>query len=297
MVLSLCEVASSTWNDFQNREEVKPPSKSNKRGRPIPGFTTNPNGTITPDHLIVATLEKYRERPEFSNGGGYQKLKHYLKRDYGIYVNHKKLYRLCKEHKLLLPRNRKKVKINRKITENRIVYKPNQLWEFDIKYGYVHGENRHFYLLSFVDVFDRRVVNYYTGLSCKAEDLKTTFQTALENLSESEKEGLVIRSDNGPQMTSIVFAKYIDSINGVHEFIPPGDCNKNAHVESFNSIIETEFFQVWYFETYSQAYKETYKFIQFYNEQRIHGSLNMMSPVEFTEKFSRGETQILDVSV
>ena len=94
-----------------------------------------------------------------------------------------------------------------------------------------------------------------------------------------------------------VFAKYIDSINGVHEFIPPGDCNKNAHVESFNSIIETEFFQVWYFETYAQAYKETYKFIQFYNEQRIHGSLNMMSPVEFTEKFSRGETQILDVSV
>ncbi len=173
--------------------------------------------------MIVATLKKYRERPEFSNGGCYQKLKHYLRRDYGFHVNHKKLYRLCKEHKLLLPRNKKKVRINRKITENRTIYKPNHLWEFDIKYGYVHGENRHFYLLSFVDVFDRRVVEYYTGLCCKAEDLKTTFIRALERVPLKEQEELVIRSDNGPQMTSKVFANYIEAIKGVHEFIPPGD--------------------------------------------------------------------------
>lgn len=69
--------------------------------------------------MIIATSKKYRERPELSNGGGYQKLKYYLRRDFGFRVNHKKLYRLCKQNKLLLLRNKKKVKTNPKITEKK----------------------------------------------------------------------------------------------------------------------------------------------------------------------------------
>ena len=33
---------------------------------------------------------------------------HYLRRDQDLIVNHKKLYRLCKENDLLLPRKKKK---------------------------------------------------------------------------------------------------------------------------------------------------------------------------------------------
>jgi len=42
-----------------------------------------------------------------------------------------------------------------------------------------------------------------------------------------------------------MFRKYIDDNSYDHEFIPPGDCNKNAHIEFFNSIIETEFFKLY----------------------------------------------------
>lgn len=196
---------------------------------------------------------------------------------------------------LLLPRNKKKKKSNRKICTSKTITAPNQLWEFDIKYGYVHGENRHFYILSFIDVFNRKVVNHHAGLSCKAQDLKFSFNQALLKENITDNQSLTIRSDNGPQMTSHMFKKYIDTLELTHEFIPPGDCNKNAHVESFNSIIETDFLQVRHFDDFADAYKQTMEWMDFYNKDRIHGSLKMMSPIDFTKKFHLNEVNIENV--
>lgn len=39
----------------------------------------------------------------------------------------------------------------------------NQLWQIDIKYGYVIGRQRFFFVLSIIDVFDRVVVGQYRG--------------------------------------------------------------------------------------------------------------------------------------
>ena len=247
------------------------------------------------DSTIISTLKTIRAQENFKNSGGYQKLKHYLRRDYGFYINGKKLYRLCRENNLLLPRNKKKIKANRKICTNRTITGPNQLWEFDIKYGYIHGENRHFYILTFIDVFNRKQVNYHVGLSCKAEDLKFTFNQALIKENISDNKSLTIRSDNGPQMTSNMFRNYIETLELEHEFIPPGACNKNAHVESFNSIIESDFLQVRYFRDFEDAYRQTMEWMDFYNKKRIHGSLKMMSPLDFTKKFQDKEVTIQNV--
>ena len=218
-----------------------------------------------------------------------------MRRDYGFHINGKKLYRLCKENNLLLPRNQKKIKKNRKICTNKVITAPNQLWEFDIKYGYIHGENRHFYILAFIDVFNRKQVNYHVGLSCKAHDLKFTFNEALKKENITDNKSLTIRSDNGPQMTSLMFKNYIDTLELEHEFIPPGACNKNAHIESFNSIIESDFLQVRYFKNFEDVYRQTLEWMKFYNEKRIHGSLKMMSPIDFSKKFNQGEVTIENV--
>jgi putative transposase len=94
--------------------------------------------------------------------------------------------------------------------------------------------------LAFIDVFNRKLVNFHIGLTCKAIDLKYTFNEALKKENITDNKSLTIRSDNGPQMTSNMFREYIETLELEHEFIPPGECNKNAHVESFNSIIESD---------------------------------------------------------
>jgi putative transposase len=290
--LKVCNISSSTWYD---RQKEKVHSASKPRGRPIPGFTINPDGTYVLDSTITSTLKGIRDDVNFKNAGGYHKLKHYLRRDYGFHVNGKKIYRLCKENNLLLPRNKKKIKTNRKVCTNKVITGPNQLWEFDIKYGYIHGENRHFYILAFIDVFNRKQVNYHVGLSCKASDLKFTFNEALIKENITDNKSLTLRSDNGPQMTSHMFKNYIATLELDHEFIPPGACNKNAHVESFNSIIESDFLQVRYFKNFADVYRQTAEWMEFYNKKRIHGSLKMMSPLDFTEKYRAGDITIRNV--
>ena len=280
-------LSRSSWY-FSQRINIDDKRKLNK-GRPVPGFSINPNQTIVMDSTVVEALRRYRERTEFVNGGGYHKLVHYLRRDYGFHINHKKLYRLCLENNLLLPRAKKKRRRYGKVCVNRIITGPKQLWEFDIKYGYIHGENRYFFCLFYIDIFIRKIVGYHIGLSCKAGDLSFTLKEALKNEGiDPLDNNLVIRSDNGSQMTSNHFRDYISSVSFDHEFIPARDCNKNAHIESFNSIFETEFLQVWYFANYEQAYVETVNFVSFYNSKRIHGSLNNLTPQEVGIGYSMG---------
>ena len=85
------------------------------------------------DTSIVSLLKNYRKDIKYHNGGGVKILMHLLRRDYGFFINHKKIYRLCKENNILLSKNVKKVKVNRKISQNRKISKPNQMWQLDIK--------------------------------------------------------------------------------------------------------------------------------------------------------------------
>ena len=295
-VTRMSGVASSTWYARKTERRVANPKR---RGRPIPGYSVNDDGTVVLDHAIISALKNYRDQIEFANAGGYDKLQHYLRRDYGYQVNHKKLYRLCKEHGLLLPRNRKKISKCRKICENRVINAPNKLWQFDIKYGYIHGENRYFFLLAFIDVFLRKVVGYHIGLSCKAGDLVFTLDEAIKKAGIKDIHGLALRSDNVPQMTSHMMRDYLASIeiDLSHEFTPPSTPNKNAFVESFFSIFEIEFLQTRYFRNYNDAYVQSVDFMRHYHERRLHGSLNMLPPLEAEIAFSNGELQIAEVSI
>ena len=287
-VLKYAGVSSSTWYSYFHKDSYD--KRKDNQGRPVPGYTVNPNGTIITDASLVKILKDYRSKKEFKNAGGCTKLKHYIRRDHWIYVNHKKIYRLCKENNLLLPKIIKNKRRGLRVCVNREITGPNQLWQFDIKYGYIHGENRFFFVLAFLDIFHREVVDYHIGLSCKSGDLKLTLQNALIKKGIKADNNLIIRSDNGTQMTSFMFQEYISKLSILdHEFIPPATPNKNAHVESFFSILEREHLQIHYFKTYQEAYRETLEFIENYNTKRIHGSLSYKTPYEVAEAFKNGE--------
>ena len=249
--------------------------------------------------MIENLCKQYRKEPFFENHGGAKKLTKYLRKEYGFYVNHKKLARILKENHLLLHRKIKRKVPWRVVAFNRTVTAPNQLWEFDIKYGYIAGEQRFFFVLAIVDVFSRKCVGRHVGRSCKARDLTFTLKRALED-SGADPSKLVIRSDNGPQMTSRQFHEELKKIEEKleHEFIPPATPNKNAHVESFFSILERELLVTRYYVTFADAYLEVHNWIDFYNERRLHGSLGDRSPNEILSLIERGQqTQIKAVNL
>jgi putative transposase len=88
-----------------------------------------------------------------------------LKRDHQLIINKKKVYRLLKEAVLLRPQRQKKNKHPRKLAKNREITASDQLWEMDVKYGFIAGEHRFFFLLSLIDVYDRAIVDYHFGFT------------------------------------------------------------------------------------------------------------------------------------
>ena len=139
---------------------------------------------------------------------------------------------------------------------NREITTSNSLWEVDVKYGYIHGEDRFFYIASFLDVYDRNIVEYHMGLSCKTEDIIVTLKRVLMKWELYNKEtNLVIRSDNGPQFINNKFQYTCKELELEHEKIPFKTPNKNAHIEAFHRLLEDECLSRYEFKSYTEAYE------------------------------------------
>ena len=271
--------------------------QTERKGRPLPGYSLNLQGKPVSDPIILETLRHYRKQEEFQNWGGCKVLSRYLLRDYGLRVNTKKVYRICRESGLLLPRPKKKRRKYERICVNRRINGPNQLWEFDIKQGVIHGENRAFYFLAFIDVFSREIVGYHLGLSCRAIHLKMALKEALKRCGIGRDNRLVIRSDNGIQMTSHQFRRHVEELGIHHEFTPFSCPEKNAYVEAFFSLYEIEFLQTRYFQTFREVVEKSLEYIDFYHNRRLHGSLFHLPPLEFKERHQKGRFQGFSVSL
>lgn len=280
MVLKILGVPRSTYY-YQKNGRVE--EKRVSEGRPAPGYSIQEDGKKVSDEQIKEWLME-----EVSGDGyayGYRKLTKQLRRKFKLIINKKKVYRLCKELGILRPQRQKRISYPRKLARNRVITASNQLWETDIKYGYIEGEQRFFFICSFIDVYDRSIIDYHIGLSCSGQDVKQTLQRTLFKRQQFDKlEKPVIRSDNGPQFISYAFEQGCQEFEVEHERIPPKTPNMNAHIESFHRILEDECLSRFQFQTYEEAYKEVAWFMQFYNERRMHSSILDLSPKEFYEK-------------
>jgi putative transposase len=167
---------------------------------------TQDGGRVSDEHICEWIMEMLAD--EYISVYFYRKLTKLLRRKHRLVINKKKVYRLCKQMHVLRPQRQLKIKYPKRLANNRIITGSNQLWETDVKYGWTAGQQRFFFLIGIIDVFDRAIVTYHLGLSCEAKDLVQIMQEALMKCQLFDKTHRpVIRSDNGPQFISHRFAE------------------------------------------------------------------------------------------
>ena len=282
-MLRVVEVERSTYYAHVNKAEFKP---IHRAGRPAPGYSYMQAGERISDEQICEWLMEFLAGE--NEAYGYRRLTLLLRRIHYLVINKKKVYRLCKKMNVLRPQRKLLGKYPRVLANNRIITGSNQLWETDIKYGWIDGEHRFFFIMCIIDVFDRAIIAYHIGLTCEAVHLVQITQEALrKRMLISKVDKPVIRSDNGPQFISHLFEDACVSNGMIHERIPPKTPNKNAHIESFHSILELECYRRNEFETYPQTYMIVTAFIQYYNQRRIHGSIYDLSPYEYMDSIEK----------
>ena len=67
-------------------------------------------------------------------------------------------------------------------------------------------------------------------------------------------------------------------MNIAHERIHPATPREDAHIESFNSILEKELMRRFEFYGFRDAEQAIFRFISFYNNERLHSGVGYISP-------------------
>jgi len=206
---------------------------------------------------------------------GYQKVTMQLKQNDFI-INHKKVYRLMDENSLLLG---KTIRTNgkRQWVKHRKIQatKPMEYLCLDIKYLWIHGEKRFYYLLTILDVYSRKVLQWILQKSVRKIDVINLLRRI--NLQYGIK-GVNIRNDNGSQFLAHDVRQFLRAAEANQEFTHIATPEENAYIEAYHSILETEVVQRFEFESYYEAKLTIESYVDFYNNRRLHGGIGYKTP-------------------
>lgn len=211
---------------------------------------------------------------------GYRIMCTYLKRD-GYLINHKKLYRIMTEAKMLKLEHRinrsgsgrKFVKFRKVITS-----RPMECLEMDIKMVWIPSAGKNAYLLSIIDVHTRRILKDYFSFTIKQEHLIAFLSSLFEEYQYPTS--VVIRSDNGSQFIAKNVREYLGLIGVSQEFTHIATPEENAHIEAYHGILKKEIFQRFEYITFGQIEQILKRYVVFYNNERLHGLLGRITPME-----------------
>ena len=202
----------------------------------------------------------------------------------GYMINRKKVRRLMGENNLLNHSYNRIGPVKRVVNSIVVAVLPDQVWEFDIKYVWIHGEGKNAYLLAMIDCCTREVTGHYFGYHCKGDDVKETMILAFDRRGLENISAVRMRSDNGTQFICNTVENFLSMMNIPHERIHPATPKEDAHIESFNSILEREVIRRFEFESFEEGESTIGRFIEFYNSERLHSAIGYITPREMNKK-------------
>ena len=217
------------------------------------------------------------ERPTY----GYRRVWAIL-RNQGTAVNQKTVRKVLKDNKLNLPASK-----HRGRTKTRNLFHPHgpdQLWQTDITY--IPTESGMTYLMCIKDTFTKEWQGYHYSRSCMARDaIRSVENAVLLAFNGTVPEGLVLRTDNGPQYISNEFRSAMKLLGIKLEYIQKHTPEDNGDIESFHNSIKTDYIWPNEFMNFNDASIEIEKAFYDYNECRPHSSIDYLPPREFRRKF------------
>jgi putative transposase len=196
-----------------------------------------------------------------------------LMQQHGIRARGKRRFRVAttdSRHDLPVAPNR----LNRNFTPAG----PNQAWAGDITY--IASEEGWLFLAVVIDLFSRKVV----GWSMRPDMHRSLVIDALEmGLFQRRplKGQLIFHSDRGSQYASDDFRAVLDQHGVMASMSRKGNCWDNAVTETLFGSLKVERLHGERFETIRQAKDAVLAWLLWYNRQRMHSTLNYLSPVEF----------------
>ncbi|ECJ6243572.1 IS3 family transposase [Salmonella enterica subsp. enterica] len=201
-------------------------------------------------------------------------------------VNHKKTHRIYCPEGLNLRRKRPRRHISAARRQQRpVLTHVDQCRSMDFVSDNLFN-GRRFRALTVVDNFSRECLAIHAGKSLKGEDVVRI----MEALRVPDKRLPVrIQTDNGSEFISKSLDKWAYEHGVTMDFSRPGKPTDNPFIESFNGSLRDECLNIHWFLSLEDAQEKTDNWRREYNHERMHSSLNDMTPAEFIRSLRKDE--------
>lgn len=212
-------------------------------------------------------------------------------RSQGLMVNKKRIARLMRVNnikaktkrrfRVTTVQNSKAFASANILNQNFTASSENKIWTGDITYLWT--KQGWLYLAVVMDIYSRKIVGWSIDNSLSTELVIRALTMAI--VHRNPERGLVFHSDRGSQYSSSSFRSMLKNYGMVQSMSGKGNCYDNAVTESFFHTLKTELTYWNKYQTTDEAKRSIFEYIElFYNRQRLHSSLNYLSPVEFELK-------------
>jgi len=220
---------------------------------------------------------------------GYRRVWAYLKYRLDMPVNKKRIYRIMKEHNLLVKPNTrlKAIRSNQAYKNKPKATHPNQYWGIDMtkvmicNYGWI-------YLTIVKDWYTKKLIGYSVSSHSKTDDWLNALNDACNRQFPdgilSKEHNLFLVSDNGSQPTSHKFMQASSVMEIKQIFTSYNNPKGNADTERVMRTIKEDFIWTHEFSSAFEFIEEFKKWVEAYNNDYPHSSLKYLTPCQFEKE-------------
>ena len=230
--------------------------------------------------LDGALRERVRDMCRQRQRFGHLRITALLKRE-GWKVNHKGVYRICREEKLLVPRRRRK-RLKRTATMLEPATHVNQRWAMDFVQDAL-SDGRMLRILTIEDTWSREALACVVDTSISGLRVRRELTRLVKERAERPEE---IRVDNGGEMIGRAVTSWCEKNKVLLRPIQPGKPSQNGHIESFNGRLRDECLNASWFRSLAHARRIIEQWRCDYNTGRPHSALGYLTPEEYVQGLS-----------
>lgn len=209
---------------------------------------------------------------------GYRKITHGLHAN-NVVVNHKKVLRIMQDMGIQGLYPRKCINTTRKanhtvypyLLEGLEIKHPNQVWATDLTYIRLPG--RFMYFMAIIDLYSRNIIAYELSSNLEAAFCIDVLKRALLMGTPN-----IFNTDQGSQFTSNDFINLLVAKTIKVSMDHKGRCFDNIFVERLWRTLKQEAIYYYKPETVIELEKCINEFVYWYNNERLHQSLNYNTP-------------------
>jgi transposase InsO family protein len=164
-----------------------------------------------------------------------------------------------------------------------IPMRPNHIWVSDITYIEIQDSGspsgyRFVFLTIVMDAYSKRILGWYVAPTLEAAYSIKALEMATKTLPEGFDGTLIHHSDRGTQYASAGYIKVLNANRIVPSMTEDGNPKDNAMAERVNNTVKNELLHGQTFTSIKQVVVAVRKAVKFYNEERPHSSIDMLTP-------------------